>query len=174
MDKNKAEVGAHSTVSYSKQPQASKEAGVEGMEDPLSYAQVDEDVKKSIKKSEDIFATDQQEEASASALYAQVDEKRKKKMMMKNAQVDKKKKDSPPHEPDQLYAQVEKKKKKDSLPPEPDQLYAQVGKKKRKKRENEVTEEVPPQESGDVYSVVNKPSAPPVPLKSHLLMKELQ
>ena len=31
-----------------------------------------------------------------------------------------------------------------------------------------------PEESGDVYSVVNKPSAPPVPLKSDLLMKELQ
>ena len=101
MDQNGAEVGAYSTVSYSKQPQASKEAGVEGMEDPLLhlYVQVDEDVKKSIKKSEDIFATDQQEEASASALYAQVDKKRKKKK--------KKEEDTPLHEPDQLYAQVD-------------------------------------------------------------------
>ena len=143
VDQNKAEMGAYSTVSYIKQPQVSKEAG---MNDPLShiYAQVDEDVKK--KKSEDIFATDQQEEASASALYAQMDEKRKKKKK-------KIEKDTPPHEPDQLYAQVDK--------------------KKRKKREEEI-EEVSPQELGDVYSVVNKPSAPPVPLKSDLLMEELQ
>ena len=144
VDQNEAEVGAYSTVSYSKQPQASKEAGVEGMEDPLSqlYAKVDEDIKK--KKTEDVFATDQQEEA---ALYAQVDEKRKKKKK-------KKEEDTPPHKPDQLYAQVDK--------------------KKRKKKEKEEIEEVSPQESGDMYSVVNKPSAPPVPLKSDLLMEELQ
>ena len=126
-------MGAYSTVSFSKQPQASKEAAL--------YAQV-------------VFATDQQEEASASALYAQVDEKRKKN--------NKKKEEDTPHEPDHLYAQVDKKstkKKEDSPPPELDQLYAQVGKKKRKKREKEEIEEVPP---GDVYSVVNKPSAPPV------------
>ena len=149
MDQNEAEVGAYSTVSYSKQPQASKEAGVEGMEDPFSqlYAQVNEDVKKP-KKSEDIFATDQQEEVSASASYAQVEEKRKKKKKKK------KEKDTPPHEPDQLYAQVDK--------------------KKRKKKEKEEIKEVSPQESGDVYSVVNKPSAPPVPLKSNFLMEELQ
>ena len=148
MDQNKAEVGAYSTVCYNEQPQVSKEAGVEGMEDPLSqlYAKVDEDVKK--KKSENVFATDQQEEVSASALYAQVDEKRKKNKK-------KKEEDTPPHEPDQLYAQVNK--------------------KKRKKREKEeMTEEVSPQESVDVYSVINKPSAPPVPLKSDLLMEELQ
>ena len=172
-DQNEAEVGAYSTVSYSKQPQASKEAGVEGMEDPLSqlYAQIDEDVKKSKKKSEDVFATDQQEEASAFILHAQVDEKRKKKKK-------KKKEDTPSYEPDQLYAQVGKKKskkeKEDSPPPELDQLYAQVDKKKKKKEKKEKTEEVSLQESRDVYSVVNKPSAPQVPLKSDLLMKELQ
>ena len=164
VNRNKAEVGAYSTVSYSKQPQASKEAAV---------AQV-------------VFATDLQEEASASALYAQVDEKRKKNKKKREedtqphepdhlyAQVDKKKskEDSPPSELDQLYAQVDKKskKKEDSPPPELDQLYAQVD-KKMKKREKEEIEEVPP---GDVYSVVNKPSAPPVPLKSHLLIKEHQ
>ena len=144
VDQNEAEVRACSTVSYSKQPQASKEAGVEGMEDPLSqlYAKVDEDIKK--KKTEDVFATDQQEEA---ALYAQVDEKRKKN---------------------------KKKKEEDTPPYKPDQLYAQVDKKKRKKKEKEEIEEVSPQESGDMYSVVNKPSAPPIPLKSDLLMEELQ
>ena len=168
VNRNKADMEPYSTVSFSKQPQASKEAAL--------YAQV-------------VFATDQQEEASASALYAQVDEKRKKNKTKKEedaqphepghlyAQVDKKKskkkkEDSPSSELDQLYAQVDKKskKKEDSPPPELDQLYAQVDKKKRKKREKEEIEEVPP---GDVYSVVNKPSAPPVPLKSHLLMKEL-
>ena len=65
--------------------------------------------------------------------------------------------------------------KEDSPLPELDQLYAQVDKKKKKKKgEKEKTEEVPPQESGDVYSVVNKSSAPSVPLKSDLLMEELQ
>ena len=111
VDKNEAEVGAYSTVSYSKQPQASKEAG---MEDPLLYAQVNENVKKPKKKSENIFATDQQEEASASALYAQVDEKKKKKRKKKMM---KKEEDTQPRKPDQLYAQAHKK-KKDSTPPE--------------------------------------------------------
>ena len=79
-----------------------------------------------------------------------------------NAQVDKKKK---------------KKKKKKSPPqtPQPytplDQLYAHVDKKKSKKRE---VSEDPPCESGDVYSVVNKPSAPEIPQKSELLKKDLQ
>ena len=144
VNQNKANMEAYSTVSFSKQPQASKEAAL--------YARV-------------VFATDQQEEASASALYAQVRKKNKKK----------KEEDTQPHEPDHLYAQVDKKKskkkKEDSPPPELDQLYAQVDKKKRKKRE---IEEVPPQELGDMYSIVNKPNAPPVPLKSHLLMKEHQ
>ena len=163
VDQNKAEMGEYST-------QASKEVGVESMEDPLSplYAQVDEDVKKPKKKSEDVFATNQQEEVSAFALYAQVDEKKKKNRK-------KKEEDTSPTEPDQLYAQVDKKKKskkkkEDSPPPELDQLYAQVDKKKRKKEEKEKS----PQESRDMYSVVNKPSAPPVPLKSDLLMEELQ
>ena len=75
--------------------------------------------------------------------------------------------------PSAIYAQVDKKKKEKSPPqtPEPytslDQMYAQVDKKKR-----EVSED-PPCESGDVYSVVNKPSAPEIPQKSQLLLKEL-
>ena len=44
-------------------------------------------------------------------------------------------------------------------------MYAQVDKKKNKKRE---VSEDPPCESGDVYSVVNKPSAPEIPQKSQL------
>ena len=78
---------------------------------------------------------------------------------------------------DQLYAQVDKKrkdKKKDKEPtssPETavDQLYAQVDKKKQKIKEKEVC----PEESGAVYSVVNKPSPPQVPTKSQELLEEL-
>ena len=68
---------------------------------------------------------------------------------------------------DQLYAQVDKKKKgkkkskEDKIPtgsPETavDQLYAQVDKNKQKSKEKEVC----PEESGAVYSVVNKPMRP--------------
>ena len=75
----------------------------------------------------------------------------------------------------EIYAQVDKKKSKKKekiLPqtPQPytslDQMYAQVNKKR------EVSED-PPCESGDVYSVVNKPSAPDIPQKSQLLLEEL-
>ena len=51
-----------------------------------------------------------------------------------------------------------------------DQLYAQVDKKKSKGEE--VCEDSP-QESGSVYSVVNKPRPPQVPAKSDLLMDDL-
>ena len=77
---------------------------------------------------------------------------------------------------DQLYAQVDKKKKnkkakEPTSSPETvvDQLYAQVDKKKQKSKEKEVC----PEESGAVYSVVNKPSPPQVPTKSQQLLEEL-
>ena len=47
--------------------------------------------------------------------------------------------------------------------------YAQVDKKCKKK---DVSED-PPCESGDVYSVVNKPNAPEIPQKSQFLLEEL-
>ena len=78
--------------------------------------------------------------------------------------------------PSAIYAQVDKKKSKKNPPhtPEPctslDQMYAQVEKKKSKKRE---VSEDSPCKSGDVYSVVNKPSAPKIPQKSQLLLEEL-
>ena len=50
-----------------------------------------------------------------------------------------------------------------------DQLYAQVDKKKQKSKEKEVC----PEESGAVYSAVNKPSPPQVPTKSQELLDEL-
>ena len=75
--------------------------------------------------------------------------------------------------PSAIYAQVDKK-KSPSQTPEPytplNQMYAQVDKKKSKKRE---VSEDPPCESGDVYSVVNKPSAPEIPQKSQLLLEDL-
>ena len=74
---------------------------------------------------------------------------------------------------DQLYAQVDKKKKAKEPTSSPetavDQLYAQVDKKKQKSKEKEVC----PEESGAVYSVVNKPSPPQVPTKSQELLEEL-
>ena len=81
---------------------------------------------------------------------------------------------------DQLYAQVDKKKKgkkKDKESKEPtsspetavDLLYAPVDKKKHKNKEKEVC----PEESGAVYSVVNKPSLPQVPTKSQQLLEEI-
>ena len=76
--------------------------------------------------------------------------------------------------PQLLNNQVNKKKSPPQTP-QPytplDQMYAQVDKKKSKKRE---VSEDPPCESGDVYSVVNKPSAPEIPQKSQLLEKDLQ
>ena len=77
---------------------------------------------------------------------------------------------------DQLYAQVDKKKKNKKAKeltssPETavDQLYAQVDKKKQKSKEKKVC----PEESGAVYSVVNKPSPPQIPTKSLELLEEL-
>ena len=68
-------------------------------------------------------------------------------------------------------------KKKVKIPPQKpqpylslEQMYAQVDKKRSKKKE---VSEDPPCESGDVYSVVNKPSAPEIPQKSELLLEDL-
>ena len=81
---------------------------------------------------------------------------------------------------DQLYAQVDKKKTKKNHAEytshqgseDIDQLYAQVDKKQHKKKCEEVSEDSI-EESGAVYSVVNKPKAPQLPPKSDLLMEEL-
>ena len=66
---------------------------------------------------------------------------------------------------------MDKQKEADAeLEPPVDQLYAQVDKKgKKKSKEKEVCAE----ESGAVYSVVNKPSPPQLPAKSQQLMEEL-
>ena len=109
-------------------------------------------------------------------LYAQVDKKSAKQKSSATGDSQYVETESPV---DQLYAQVDKKKKgkkKDKESNEPttspetpvDQLYAQVDKKKQKSKEKEVC----PEESGAVYSVVNKPRPPQVPTKSQQLLEE--
>ena len=73
---------------------------------------------------------------------------------------------------DQLYAQVDKKKKNKKAKEatsSPETAVDQVDKKKQKSKEKKVC----PEESGAVYSVVNKPSPPQVPTKSQELLEEL-
>ena len=129
---------------------------------------------------------DSEVETPVDQLYARVDKKKKEKGEGSS---------SPETAADQLYAQVDKKKKGkkkakedeeptsslqtpdaqvDELTSSPetavDQLYAQVDKKKKKKSKEK---EVCPEESGAVYSVVNKPSPPQVPTKSQQFLDEL-
>ena len=87
------------------------------------------------------------------------------------AQVDKKKKGKEPNNsPQTPDAQMDEVKEPISSPETAvDQFYAQVDKKKQKSKEKEVC----PEESGAVYSVVNKPSPPQVPTKSQELLEEL-
>ena len=177
------EMGGYSILSYGDKPGAysgpaifkkqgkkrkkeSKKLSADATVDQL-YAQVDK------KKKEDGDTTHPhppEPDASVDQLYAQVDKKKKKDGDTTH-----------PHPPeadtsvDQLYAQVDKKNEKDGdtthpHPPEDDapvdQLYAEVDKKKKSK--GKVCEE-----SGEVYSVVNKPHPPQVPAKSDLLMDDL-
>ena len=180
------EMGEYSTMSNCRQSHGGTGKEVSTADQPLPQL-LHHQVKK---KDEDKYTADSQEEWSQSAIYAQVDKKKSKK-----------KEKIPPQtpEPEQMYAQVDKKKSKKKekiLPqiPEPymslEQMYAQVDKKKNKKKEKilsqtpepyipldqskkrEVSEDTP-YESGEVYSVVNKPSAPEIPHKSELLLKDL-
>ena len=73
---------------------------------------------------------------------------------------------------DQLYAKTKRAEEEEptsSPGTAVDQLYAQVDKKKQKSKEKEVCSE----ESGAVYSVVNKPSPPQLPTKLQELLDEL-
>ena len=141
------------------------------------YAQVDKKQKGKKKKKEPADSHSSETVPSQPPvieLYAQVDKKKKRKKKTKD--------DSEPsysEPPAGLYAQVDKKSAKqgssatgDSQYAETgspmDQLYAQVDKKKQKSKEKEVS----PEESGAVYSVVNKPRPPQVPTKSQELLEE--
>ena len=130
------------------------------------YAQVDK--KKKCKKND----SEPSYSEPPTELYTQVDKKRAKQGSSAIGDSQYVETESPM---DQLYAQVDKKKKgkkksKEDKVPETavDQLYAQVDKKKQKSKEKEVC----PEESGAVYSVVNKPSPPQVPAKSQQLLEE--
>ena len=134
------------------------------------YAQVDKK-KKRIKKTTDDSEPSYSEPPAE--LYAQVDKKRVKQRSSATSDSQYVETESPM---DQLYAQVDKNKKMKKKAKEPtsspdtavDQLYAQVDKKKQKSKEKEVC----PEESGAVYSVVNKPRPPQVPTKSQELLEE--
>ena len=131
------------------------------------YAQVDKK-KKRIKKT-----TDDSEPSYSEPPAEQVDKKRVKQRSSATSDSQYVETESPM---DQLYAQVDKNKKMKKKAKEPtsspetavDQLYAQVDKKKQKSKEKEVC----PEESGAVYSVVNKPRPPQVPTKSQELLEE--
>ena len=134
------------------------------------YAQVDKK-KKLKKKTKDDSEPSYSEPPTE--LYAHMDKKRAKQGSSATGGSQYVETESPM---DQLYAQVDKKKKgkkkaKESKEPTSsvEQLYAQVDKKKQKSKEKEVC----PEESGVVYSVVNKPSPPQLPAKSQQLLEEI-
>ena len=134
------------------------------------YAQVDKKKKRKKKTTDDSEPPYSEPPAE---LYAQVDKKRAKQGSSATGDSQYVETES---QMDQLYAQVDKKRKskkksKEDKVPETavDQLYAQVDKKKQKKSKEK---EVCPEESGAVYSVVNKPSPPQVPTKSQQLLEE--
>ena len=156
--KKKEPANSHSSETVSSQPPVME-----------LYAQVDKK-KKRKKKTEDDSVPSYSEPPTE--LYAQVDKKTAKQGSLAAGDSQYVETESPM---DQLYAQVDKKKKgkkksKEDKVPETavDQLYAQVDKKKQKSKEKEVC----PEESGAVYSVVNKPSPPQIPTKSQELLEE--
>ena len=139
------------------------------------YAQVDKKKKRRKKTKDDIEPSYSEPPVE---LYAQVDKKTAKQGALGAGDSQYVETESPM---DQLYAQVEKKKKGKKKAKEDkeltsspetavDQLYAQVDKKKQKKSKEK---EVCPEESGAVYSVVNKPSPPQLPTKSQQLLEEI-
>ena len=139
------EMGEYSTVSNHRQPHSKTGEEMSTVDRTLPQLFYAQTVNNPIKKDEDKDTAHPQEEWPPSAIYAQVDKEMSKK---------KEKISSQAQEP---YISLE-------------QMYAQVDKKKSKKRE---MSEDPPCESGDVYSVVNRPSAPEIPQKSQHLLEEL-
>ena len=148
--KNKEPADSHSSETVPSQPPVME-----------LYAQVDKKKKRKKKTKDDSEPSYSEPPAE---LYAQVDKKSAKQGSSATSDSQYAETVSPM---DQLYAQVDKKKKVKKRSKEPtsspetavDQLYAQVDKKKQKSKEKEVC----PDESGAVYSVVNKPSPPQLP-----------
>ena len=139
------EMGEYSTVSNCRQPHGGTGEEVSTADQLLPQIFYVQAGNNPIKKDEFKDIADPQEEWPPFAIYVQVDKKKSKKKEM-----------NPPQTP-QPYISLE-------------QMYAQVGKKKSKKKE---VSEDPPCKSGDVYSIVNKPSDPKIPQKSELLLEEL-
>ena len=132
------------------------------------YAQVDKKKKRKKNDSEPSYSEPPAE------LYAQVDKKIAKQGSSATGDSQYVETESPM---DQLYAQVDKKKKgkkkakesKEPTSPPEAAVDVQVDKKKQKSKKKEVC----PDESGAVYSVVNKPSPPQIPAKSQQLLEEI-
>ncbi len=161
------------------------------------YAQVDKKNKKKAKKK----SIPPQPCSPVDQLYAQVDKKEKCIPQLEEpsssidqmyAQVDKTKKkasmklesapqlEEPSSSIDQLYAQVDKtnkkkaRKKLESTPPQMRESFQQMDTQVDKGNTDFLNTDALSVEIGAaVYSVVNKPSPPQVPLKSGLLMEEL-
>ena len=158
--KNKEPADLHSSETVLSQPPVTE-----------LYAQVDKKKKRKKKTKDDLEPSYSE---PPTELYAQVDKKRAKQGSSATSDSQYVETESPM---DQLYAQVDKNKKVKKKSKEPtsspetavDQLYAQVDKKKQKSKEKEVC----PDESGAVYSVVNKPSPPQLPAKSQQLLEEI-
>ena len=138
------EMGEYSTVSNCRQPHGGTGDEVCTADQPLPQLFYVQAGYNPIKKDEDKDTVDPQEEWPPFAIYTQVDKKNSKK-----------KEKSLPQTP-QPYISLK-------------QMYAQANKKSKKKEVSEDT----PCESGDVYSIVNKPSVPEIPQKSDLLLEEL-
>ncbi len=137
------------------------------------YTQVDKNKKKE-------KSTPQLEEPSSSIdqMYAQVDKTNKKKASKKLESAPQL--EEPSSSIDQLYAQVDKtnmkkaRKKLESTLPQMRESFQQMDTQVDKGNTDVLNTDVVSVEIGAaVYSVVNKPSPPQVPLKSDLLMEEL-
>ncbi len=137
------------------------------------YAQVDKNEKKE-------KSTPQLEESSSSIdqMYAQVDKTNKKKASKKLEPAPQL--EEPSSSIDQLYAQVDKtnkkkaRKKLESTPPHMRESFQQMDTQIDEGNTDFLNTDALSVEIGAaVYSVVNKPSPPRVPLKSDLFMEEL-
>ncbi len=114
-------------------------------------------------------------DASIDQLYAQVDKKKASKKLESTPQLE-----EPSSSIDQLYAQVDKtnkkkaRKKLESTSPLMRESFQQIDTQVDKGNTDVLNTDALSVEIGAaVYSVVNKPSPPQIPLKSDLLMEEL-
>ena len=162
--------------------EADKKKGLAATGHPISeadtamdqlYAQVDKKKRKKVS-----LANASDADTAMDQLYAQVDKKKSKKKDVAVTSAGTKPRASEVDKAFEQHTEVDKKHRElttnlhaSEADTAVDQLYAQVDKKKSKK--SKVVSEESTEESGAVYSVVNKPKAPQLPPKSDLLMEEL-